>query len=574
MSLSLQLGLRLGLLFGGFTPASLFAAGEQGYWLDPSDFSTMFQDAAGTTPVTAVGQSVRLMLDKSKGLALGTSQIGAGAPSLAGTATAATYNTTTGVGSVTRVDLSNQSSVLFSGLVANALYFMSVTGSSGTALVRTGIFSGTQVLTVTAGNTVTGYVSADGSGRISITNTSSAGTAAFTVNTIRELPGNHFTQANVANAPILGVEPFGGRRNLLTFTEQFDNAAWTKSNSTVTANATTSPDGTVDADKLIPSAAATDGRVIQAFAGTIGATYTLSVYAKQGEFTNCRLYSDDGGSNSASVSYNLSTGAVSTAAAVTGTWTSVSTTVTSAGNGWFRLTLTWTATSAAPTRATFWCRDTGDGTSGIFLWGAQLEVGSTATAYQRVTTAFDVTQAGVPDCYYLAFDGSDDWLQSAATIDPGAVDKAQVFAGVRKLSDAARGVVLETGIGNQSGSIALQAPSANGAANYGPLVGGTSLVGLNPTTFTAPITNVVSFTADIPADSLVARVNGSQVAQSANDQGTGNYLTYTHYIGRRGGTSLPFNGRVYQMVMRYGANLTAGQITQTETFVNSKTGAY
>ena len=54
-----------------FTPASLFAAGEQGAWYDPSDFSTMFQGSAGTTPVTAVGQSVGLILDKSKGLVLG-----------------------------------------------------------------------------------------------------------------------------------------------------------------------------------------------------------------------------------------------------------------------------------------------------------------------------------------------------------------------------------------------------------------------------------------------------------------------------------------------------------------------
>lgn len=49
----------------GFTPASLFAAGEQGVWYDPSDFSTMFQDTAGTTPVTATGQSVARINDKS-----------------------------------------------------------------------------------------------------------------------------------------------------------------------------------------------------------------------------------------------------------------------------------------------------------------------------------------------------------------------------------------------------------------------------------------------------------------------------------------------------------------------------
>jgi hypothetical protein len=55
-----------------FSPISLFAASEPGVWYDPSDLTTMFQDAAGTTPVTAVEQPVGLRLDKSRGLVLGT----------------------------------------------------------------------------------------------------------------------------------------------------------------------------------------------------------------------------------------------------------------------------------------------------------------------------------------------------------------------------------------------------------------------------------------------------------------------------------------------------------------------
>lgn len=50
---------------GQFSPLSLFAAGEQGAWFDPSDFTTLFQDDAGTIPVTAVEQTVGRMLDKS-----------------------------------------------------------------------------------------------------------------------------------------------------------------------------------------------------------------------------------------------------------------------------------------------------------------------------------------------------------------------------------------------------------------------------------------------------------------------------------------------------------------------------
>ena len=48
-----------------WTPLQLFLAGEKGFWFDPSDLSTLFQDAAGTIPVTADGDPVGLMLDKS-----------------------------------------------------------------------------------------------------------------------------------------------------------------------------------------------------------------------------------------------------------------------------------------------------------------------------------------------------------------------------------------------------------------------------------------------------------------------------------------------------------------------------
>ncbi len=55
-----------------FSPIDLFQFSEQGVWYDPSDFSTMFQGAAGAIPLTAAGQPVGLILDKSKALALGS----------------------------------------------------------------------------------------------------------------------------------------------------------------------------------------------------------------------------------------------------------------------------------------------------------------------------------------------------------------------------------------------------------------------------------------------------------------------------------------------------------------------
>lgn len=54
---------------------SLFSNNEQGFFYDPNDLSTMFQDSAGTVPVTAAGQPVGLVLDKSRGLVLGANLV-------------------------------------------------------------------------------------------------------------------------------------------------------------------------------------------------------------------------------------------------------------------------------------------------------------------------------------------------------------------------------------------------------------------------------------------------------------------------------------------------------------------
>jgi hypothetical protein len=208
------------------------------------------------------------------------------------------------------------------------------------------------------------------------------------------------------------------------------------------------------------------------------------------------------------------------------------------------------------------------------IWGAQVELGSTATAYQKVVTQYEVTEAGVQSVSYIAFDGTDDGMVTG-TITP-ATDKVQVFTGVRKLSDAAQGVLVELSATTSSnaGSFNIQAPNGGGA-NYRFLSGGTTRVPLDtPNSYAAPITNVVVGVSDISAPSEIIRINGSQVATSASSQGTGNFLAYPLYIGRRGGTSLPYNGRIYSLIVRFGANLTTGQITSTESWVNSKTGAY
>mgnify|MGYP000694514433 CR=1 FL=1 len=217
---------------------------------------------------------------------------------------------------------------------------------------------------------------------------------------------------------------------------------------------------------------------------------------------------------------------------------------------------------------------------GIYIWGAQLELGSTATAYQRVSTAFDVTEAGVQSLSYLAFDGVDDFMVTP-TITPGT-DKAQVFAGVRKLSDAATGVIAEysTNSGSTAGTWGLFSGGYGaGAAAYAANLNGSQRTSFDATTFTAPISNVLTSTFDIAgalrADEIGFRANGAVPTLTGggnSSAGTGNFSAQAIYIGRKAGTSAPFNGNVFSLITRFGANLDTTTIQSTEAWVASKSG--
>lgn len=439
---------------GAQPPLSLFAAGEQGAWYDPSDLTvakvgwaaangtagfmtahpqhTLFQDAVGTTPVTALGQPVGRMLDKS--------------------------------------------------------------------------------------------------GR-----------------------GNHLTQATAAARPTLEA-----RVNVLTSTQAF-STIWNNNGLAITDNAMLAPDGTMTA----ASTASAVGTRFQLFNVTAGTTWTYSLHVRPADPTKSVLGFIDGPALGAGSSYSFTPSTLSVSAPAGPNL--VNGGITALPDGWYRFSLTFVAPN------------TGDVAVHIYplnadlhgWWGAQLEPGPTATTYQRVTTASDYADIGVPR--YLRFDGVDDFLTIGA-FDMSASDKVTVCAGVRKLSDAALGMMVELSAidsGNNGMFSFISEPAPGYSWRSKGTVRADAAVG---TGFASPVSNVLTGIGDISGDIARLRANSVQVGQALTDQGTGNYgAAYPLFVGRRGGTELPFNGNLYSLVIRGGAS-SAQQIANLEQYTANLTG--
>jgi len=542
-----------------FSPSTLFALNEPGVWYDPSDLTTLFQDTAGTTPVTTPGQTVALALDKSKGGQQSLPTTGWAQTSGDGVVTVVdNVITITGATTTTRVDVASP------GWQIGDYARITVNASIGSAVGPLLFVGGAGALSVSAGAaTYSTVISASTLLRLQVT----SGSATFTVTARSRTPGFHATQATTASRPIYGINPVGGRRNLLLRTEEFDNAAWSKpaGTTTISANTATAPNGTMTAD-LVTAAAGSANHYVAQNNSTTGSV-TATIYAKAG--TASWLGLGSGYTNGVETAwFDLSNGTVGTVAS------GGTATITSAGNGWWRCSHTrssWTGGAILPfvTNANGVAVFNAAGTENLLLWGAQLETGSTATAYQKVVSQYDVTEAGVASVSYLAFDGVDDMLVSS-TVDFTDTNMV-VFVGVRKLSDAATRHLVELGTGTQTGSFYLAAPNIVVPASYLWAPRGSSTVLASATGFAAPITNVVTGLASIAGDVSTIRVNGTQVATSTGDQGTGPFRAYPIYIGRQAGGSFPFSGNLYSLIVRNAAT-DASTITSTEAWVAGQTG--
>jgi hypothetical protein len=219
-----------------------------------------------------------------------------------------------------------------------------------------------------------------------------------------------------SSSPRLLLEP--QRTNSVLFSEQFDNAAWTKLNATISANATTSPDGYSNADQIIDDT--TNGtHLAYQILGSRSVGTAWSVFMKKGTLNYGFIGNVQSSTDFTTAVIDLTDGTVKEIQNGSGNTGSV--TVQNYGNGWYRVIMQSSANGggtsvgcsdgSALSGATKDAIYTGTGSGSIYTFGAQLEDASYATSY--INTLGAAVTRGVDsaskDGYQFAYwaDGGD-----------------------------------------------------------------------------------------------------------------------------------------------------------------------
>ena len=490
---------------------------------------TLYQDSQGETPVTAVGEPVGLMLDKSEGLAQGPELVTNG-----DFATSSDWILNAGwtISGGQAVGASTNSNLQQGVTVSDgSLYKVKFTISSYTS----GSINRVQIGSV-AGATLTASATGEYESLILVNTTGSPSLYVVGANftgsidnvSVTEIQGSHATQPTSTKRPIYARHPEGGIRNLLNYTEQFDNGAWAKTGVTVTPNTTIAPDGTQTADTAV-FANTYGSSIIRDYVATLASTYTFSFYAKASSAIQIGARV-----GSANTSFTLST-------------------------EWQRFTLSASVTADANTIVEI----RGGVVSGVTaqIWGAQLEEATEASNYQKRVTGIDVTESGVGEVYYLKFDGVDDGML-INNLTSGTTPLTALFGYSATNAESGDDKYL---VDIESGRLALFAmTNVTGEIGYYNVPEG--YVG-----FDAGDANAIKvLTYDLLENDAKIRIDGTQEYSNTNfhRQPLGGTISL---FERHANSQGRLAGNMYQTILR-AAESTDEEIAKTETYVANKTG--
>jgi len=188
-------------------------------------------------------------------------------------------------------------------------------------------------------------------------------------------------------ATYYGTETAKAEENLMQYSQEFNDAYYTKLRTTVSANATTAPDGTSTADALTQATGQTTSGAVYPAANIAysASTYIFSVFAKPNGKDFIRLAMVDGGSTFRECYFDVNNGTVGTANnGAVGT-------ITASADGYYRCSIAYTFSSASNMSPRVFLADTDNSivvvdSGGVYLWGAQLEQRSAVTSYTPTTT--------------------------------------------------------------------------------------------------------------------------------------------------------------------------------------------
>lgn len=638
----------------GFGTQSLFASGEQGVHYSPSDLSTLYQDLDGNIPVTADGQTVALMLDKSRGTrgvinlltwseAFDNSSVWALGPSTQtiqanaamapdGTMTAdklvehsgflysrveqtiskeasaiqyvATYYAKAAERTQAKVGLAegNNGAQAFFNLATGQVIWSEGYGLSPFTDVSARITpanNGFYRLELVATTNTAASVSSQVDVAVNGTNTyngdgvsgiyiwggqlekGSSATSYQRNDAMRGGLGNHAMQSDPARRPIYRRGDSRGAVNLLKWSQGFNEAAWVlgPSSQHVVANAALAPDGTMTADKFVEHSGASYSRIEQNTTSSgASVVYVVTCYVKPAERSHIKLAVLDGSGSGAQAYFDAASGAVLSAGGTGPShYTNIAASASPADNGYYRLQLKATCSTNNPVRANMdiavdgFNSYTGDGTSGIYIWGMQLERGSVATDYQRNDDHLGGVATGLEtDLRWLETDGANHGMYTNA-IDFTSTNKLIFLLGIRRFNNAFSVIAefSEEAAAN-NGSFAI-ASNYNGTV-YDVAVGsrGTQYAEQNAAYVAPPSASVIGGILDISAPLIRIRRNGASVAEIANSQGTGNYGNHKLYLFSRN-SNLPFPGWFHGMLL-VGRLATEVETAAAERYLAAKVG--